>query len=72
MIAQCNNFDRGHDIYVLYCTPLLFRFLDRAAYKKKRLTDYSQVDMLGPRFKVVNFGAEKSPAEADGRARISR
>ena len=29
------------------------------------LTDYSEVDMLGVRYKSVNFGADQNPGEAN-------
>ena len=36
------------------------------------LTDYSQVDMLGVRYKSVSVGAEKSPVSPNWRAEIDR
>jgi len=39
----------------------------RPIYASLGLTDYSQVDMLGLRYKLVNFGADKSPGQLNWR-----
>ena len=55
-------------------TPFLIRcvVVEDRRNRPGALTDYSQVDTLGVRYKSVNFGSGKSPSSPDGWSQIDR